>query len=77
MSVMGHKRTKSPTRIMSVNGGKADEIIGKADIGDFMSAFGVTTDVLTQQTRAAVRQFIEIELDKLPELHARDLRDQV
>ncbi len=29
---MGHKRTKHQTRIMSAFGGKADEIIGKADI---------------------------------------------
>ena len=31
---------------MSVNGGKADIIVGKADISDSMSAFGVIADVI-------------------------------
>ncbi len=35
MSVMGQKRTKSPIRIMSAFGGKADIIAGKADIEAF------------------------------------------
>jgi len=47
MSVMGQERTYWRNRIMSVNGGKADEIAGKADIGDFMSAIGGKADIFS------------------------------
>ncbi len=45
MSVMGQERTYWRTRIMSVNGCKADEINGKSDIGARMSGFGGKPDV--------------------------------
>ena len=50
MSVMGQERTYWRIRIMSVNGGKADEISGKADIGVGMSAFGCKADISGRST---------------------------
>jgi hypothetical protein len=46
MSVMGQKRTKTPTRIMSALPPKADVISGKTDIGNFMSVSPPKADVI-------------------------------
>ena len=39
---------------MSVNGGKADEIVGYADIGDRMSGVGVTTRYYRTSSRSSL-----------------------
>ena len=53
MSVMGQERTLAALEFMSVFGGKADEIEGKADIGDCMSVVGGKADIFS--TLANVR----------------------
>ncbi len=45
MSVVGQERTLAVLDFMSAIPPLTDIISGKADIGDSMSAFGVTTDI--------------------------------